>query len=279
LGGGYPGGRIVEIYGQEGTGKTTLLIHAMMEAQKRNRIACIMDAERGWSEDYANAIGLQGKANERYLKEEPEYGEQCIEMVLKLLSTDDPPLVIGVDSVAALTPKAELEGDVGEAFMGLQARMMGQAMRKLVAAVYSAGTVLIFINQVRSKIGVFFGSPNTTTGGKALAFYASQRLELSAGDQFVDKDKTVTGRYIKAKTIKNKVAMPFRTCQVPLRFGLGIDHAKELFDSLLLSGKIVRKTSWYVYGEEKLGLGEENAVATIAGDINKWEELNDTLKA
>jgi recombination protein RecA len=273
LGGGYPGGRIIEIYGDEGTGKTTLGLHAMVEAQRLKKLVVIIDAERAFDEDYAAVLGLRGRANKDYLKLTPEIGEHAFEMLIDLVSEDPPPGLIVVDSVAALVPKAELEGDMGEAFMGLQARLMSQGMRKTTGPISSAGTVVIFINQTRSKIGVFFGSPNTTTGGRALKFYTSQRIELHGGEQMVDSKKEPVGRFIKVKVVKNKVAMPLKTCQLPLVFGRGISRAREIFDLLQVTGKIVKKTSWYFCGEDKLGLGELNSTATIEADIKKYEKM------
>lgn len=271
--GGYPSGRIIEIYGPEATGKTTFGLHAMAEAQKIGLDVALIDAERAFDLKYANNIGLKGKPNIDFLYLLPDYGEQAIDMALDLTKHGQPFLIL-IDSVAAMTPKAEIEGETGEAFMGLQARMMGQGMRKLTKAVYNSNSILIFINQVRSKLGVFFGSPETTTGGRALGFYASIRIETRPDDQ-IKKGNNILGKFTKVKINKNKLAPPFKNTKVPIVFGKGIDVGYELFDILLVEGIIVRKSSNYYYLDERIGVGKDETSKYISDNFDIFmNELN-----
>ena len=269
--GGYPTGRIIEIYGPEGVGKTTMGLHAMVEAQKLKMPLALLDMECCFDERYAKTIGIRGKKNVDYLHLMPTYGEEAIDMLADVL--DKGMKLVVVDSVASMVPKAEYEGETGEAFMGLQARMMGQGLRKLTGRISRAGAVVIFINQVRTKIGVFFGSPEVTTGGRALGFYASIRLQLRSGEAMPDKVNPI-GRYVRIKVVKNKVGPPLKECQVPLIFGRGIDRAGEIFSELWAVGKITRRSSFY-YGPdgEKIGAGVVNSMTTMRESIKVWERI------
>jgi recombination protein RecA len=273
IAGGYPSGRIIEIFGPEGAGKTTLGIHALASAQSMGLKVALIDAECALDEEYAKAVGLKGKKNVDFFYGTPDYGEQAFEIMFDLLVSGVSLIVI--DSVAALTPKAEIEGEMGEAHMGLQARMMSQGMRKLTKLVHDSNAVVIFMNQIRSKIGVFFGSPETTTGGRALKFYASQRIEVRNGEA-LKIGNNVYGKFVKIKVVKNKVGPPLRICQIPFVFGRGIDLGREIFDELVLHGKITKKSSYYYYGEEKLGNGSAKATMIINEDLDRWRDiLND----
>lgn len=268
--GGYPAGRIIEIYGPEGVGKTTMGLHAMAEAQAKKLQAAILDMECSFDEKYAKAIGVRGKRNVDYLHLVPTHGEEALDLIADLIDQDVK--LILIDSVASMVPKAEYEGETGEAFMGLQARMMGQGMRKLTGRISRAGAIVIFINQVRSKIGVFFGSNEVTTGGRALGFYASIRIQLRNGDAFSDADDPL-GRYMKVKIVKNKVGPPLRECQIPIRYGVGVDRAWELFGEFYRLGWIKKQSSFYYHGKEKIGHGIAKTVEAIRGDLKTWEKL------
>ncbi|MRG98250.1 recombinase RecA [Polyangium spumosum] len=260
--GGYPRGRIVEIYGPESSGKTTLTLHALYEAQKAKGIAAFIDAEHAFDPNYARNIGVDVN---RLLVSQPDNGEQALEIV-ETLTRSGAVDVIVIDSVAALTPKAEIEGDMGDAHMGLQARLMSQALRKLTAIAYRAETLLIFINQLRHKIGVVFGSPETTTGGNALKFYASVRLDvrrvgpLKLGDQ-------VVGAKTRVKVVKNKCAPPFREAEFDIRWGLGIDAAGDLIDVGLSLGVLKQSGAYISFNGESLGQGRERAREALKGPI------------
>lgn len=269
--GGYPGGRIIEVYGPEGSGKTTLCMHAMAEAQKLNLPIGMVDMEASYDDKYGATIGIQGTKNEDWAYAIPDTGEQALETVR--FWVEQGIKLIVVDSVSAMVPKAELEGNFGEAFMGLQARMMSQGMRMLTGILAKAGAIVIFINQIRSKIGVMFGSPETTTGGNALKFYASVRLEIRANGEEIKEGTDVVGRYSTIKTKKNKVGPPMRTVQVPIVYGKGIDQAGELFDILLTDNVISRRGSNYYADGEMLGAGKANTVATIVGDLDRFKGM------
>ncbi|MDD2550955.1 MAG: recombinase RecA [Bacteroidales bacterium] len=272
--GGYPRGRVVEIYGPESSGKTTLAIHAIAEAQKAGGIAAIIDAEHAFDRTYAEKLGVD---IETLLISQPDNGEQALEITDHLIRSAAVDIVV-IDSVAALTPKAEIEGEMGENKLGLQARLMSQALRKLTASISKTNTCCIFINQLREKIGVMFGNPETTTGGNALKFYSSVRVDIRRIAQLKDGDES-TGNRVRVKIVKNKVAPPFRKAEFDLVFGEGISLNGEIVD-LGVEYNIVKKSgSWYSYGETKLGQGRE-AVKSLLGDNPELaEELHTKIAA
>ena len=266
--GGYPRGRVVEIYGPESSGKTTLAIHAIAEAQKAGGIAAIIDAEHAFDRFYAEKLGVD---IENLLISQPDSGEQALEIAEQLIRSSAVDIVV-IDSVAALTPKAELEGDMGDSKMGLQARLMSQALRKLTAAISKTNTTCIFINQLRDKIGVMFGNPETTTGGNALKFYASVRLDIRRASQLKDGDE-VTGNQTRVKVVKNKVAPPFRKAEFDIMFGEGISREGEIID-LGVDLEIVKKSgSWFSYKDTKLGQGREAAKECMRDNPELADEL------
>lgn len=268
--GGYPVGRIVEIYGPESSGKTTLAIHAIAESQKRGGIAAFIDAEHAFDRFYAEKLGVD---IDNLLISQPDNGEQALEIADQLIRSAAIDIIV-IDSVAALTPKAELEGDMGDSKMGLQARLMSQALRKLTGSINRTNTTCVFINQLRDKIGVMFGSPETTTGGNALKFYASVRLDIRRIGQIKDGDEIV-GNHSRVKVVKNKVAPPFRKAEFDIMYGVGISRAGEIID-LGVELEIIKKSgSWFSYGDTKLGQGRES-VKTLLGDN---PELADELEA
>lgn len=265
--GGYPGGRIIEIYGPEASGKTTLAMHACVNAQKMGKTFAYIDMETTLDLEYFRSLGVQGERNVDWLHVCPEVGEDAIDLAKKWVDAGVGLIVI--DSVATMVPRAEFEGDSGEAFMGLQARMMGQGLRTLVGRVHKKGTVLIFINQTRQKIGVVFGNPETTTGGNALKFYASVRLDIrQVGDPINDKAGNQIGRASKVTVKKNKVAPPFKSVEVPIIWGRGIAPEYELFDVLLIEGIIGKKSSYYTHGNETMA-GKERALDYISGHMDE----------
>lgn len=252
--GGVPRGRIIEVFGPEASGKTTLAQHIVAEVQKIGGVAAFVDAEHALDPDYAKKIGVD--VNSLFISQ-PDTGEQALEIVETLVRSNAVDVVV-VDSVAALVPKAEIEGDMGDSHMGLQARLMSQALRKLTAAISKSKTVLIFINQTRQKIGVFFGNPETTTGGMALKFYSSVRVEVRRSAQIKQGDRNI-GNRVKVKIVKNKVAPPFQTCEFDIMYNEGISIAGDVIDLGVAHGVINKSGNSYSFGEEKLGVGRENA--------------------
>ncbi|MFP4429794.1 MAG: recombinase RecA [Spirochaetota bacterium] len=253
--GGYPKGRVIEIYGPESSGKTTLALHAIAEAQKLGGIAAFIDAEHALDPVYAGNLGVN--IDELWVSQ-PDTGEQALEIAESLVRSAAVDIIV-VDSVAALTPQAEIEGDMGDSHMGLQARLMSQALRKLTATISKSGTCLIFINQIRMKIGVMFGNPETTTGGKALKFYSSVRLEVRRIETITKGADEAIGNRVRVKVVKNKVAPPFKKVEMEIIFGKGISYWGSLLDGALKLDLIKKSGSWYSYGEERVGQGRDNA--------------------
>ena len=266
--GGYPRGRIVEIFGPESSGKTTLAIHAIAEVQKQGGIAAIIDAEHAFDRYYAEALGVDV---DNLLISQPDCGEQALEIADQLISSAAVDLVI-VDSVAALTPKAELTGDMGDNKVGLQARLMSQALRKLTASINKTNTCCIFINQLREKIGVMFGNPETTTGGNALKFYSSVRLDIRRIGQ-IKEGEDVIGNNVRVKVIKNKVAPPFKKAEFDIMFGEGISKTGEIVDLGVEYGVIKKSGSFFSYGDTRLGQGRENVKSMLLENPDLMDEL------
>ena len=252
--GGFPRGRVIEIFGPESSGKTTLALHVIAEAQRAGGAAAFVDAEHALDPTYATKLGVD---TENLIVSQPDYGEQALEIAQALVGSQAVDVIV-IDSVAALTPKAEIEGEMGDSHMGLQARMMSQALRKLTASVSRANTCLIFINQLREKIGVMFGNPETTTGGRALKFYASVRVEVRRTTALKDGE-TVIGNRTKIKIVKNKVAAPFREVEVDVLYGRGISREGDALDLGALHGVVEKSGSWYSFKGERIGQGRENA--------------------
>ena len=270
--GGYPRGRIIEIYGPESSGKTTLAIHAIAEAQKAGGIAAFIDAEHAFDRFYASKLGVN--IDDLYISQ-PDNGEQALEIAEQLIRSSAIDIIV-IDSVAALTPKAEIEGDMGDNKVGLQARLMSQALRKLTAAVSKTRTTCIFINQLREKIGVMFGNPETTTGGNALKFYASVRLDIR-GSQPIKDGEEILGKLTKVKVVKNKVAPPFRKAEFDIMFGEGISKAGEIIDLGAELNIIKKSGSWYSYNDTKLGQGRDAAKQCVADNPELADELSDLI--
>jgi recombination protein RecA len=266
--GGYPKGRIIEIYGPESSGKTTLALHAIAEAQKNGGIAAFIDAEHAFDSYYAQKLGID---IENLLISQPDSGEQALEIADSLIRSGAIDIVV-IDSVAALTPKAEIEGEMGEAKVGLQARLMSQALRKLTASIAKTKTVCIFINQLREKIGVSYGNPETTTGGNALKFYASVRIDIRKSTAIKDGDD-VMGNLTKVKVVKNKVAPPFRRAEFDIMYGEGISRVGEILD-LAVDNEIVKKSgSWYSFGSKKLGQGRDATKDLLTKDTELQKQI------
>lgn len=266
--GGYPRGRVIEIYGPESSGKTTLAIHAIAEAQKAGGIAAFIDAEHAFDRTYAEKLGVN---TDELLISQPDNGEQALEVADQLIRSSAVDIVV-IDSVAALTPKAELEGDMGDSKMGLQARLMSQALRKLTANISKTNTTCIFINQLREKIGVMFGNPETTTGGNALKFYASIRLDIRRIGQLKDGEESV-GNQTRVKVVKNKVAPPFRKAEFDIMYGEGISKTGEIIDLGVEYGIIKKSGSWFSYGDTKLAQGRDASKALIKDNPELAAEL------
>lgn len=272
--GGYPRGRIIEIYGPESSGKTTLAIHAIAEAQKNGGIAAFIDAEHAFDRFYAKKLGVDV---DELLISQPDNGEQALEIADQLIRSSAIDIIV-IDSVAALTPKAEIEGDMGDNKVGLQARLMSQALRKLTSTISKTNTTCIFINQLREKIGVMFGNPETTTGGNALKFYASVRLDIRRVTTLKDGD-TPIGNQVRVKIVKNKVAPPFRKAEFEITFGEGISHVGEIVDLGVELGIIKKSGSWFSYGETRLGQGRDAVKKVIKDNPELSEELEDKIAA
>src|SRR3978361_1236463 len=271
--GGLPKGRIVEIYGPESTGKTTIAIHVIAEAQKKGGMCAIIDAEHAFDSAYAKRLGVDV---DNLLISQPDYGEQGLEIADRLILSGAIDVVV-IDSVAALVPKGELEGEMGDSKMGLQARLMSQALRKLTATISKTNTICIFINQLREKIGVMFGNPETTTGGNALKFYASVRLDIRRMTQIKDGEEAV-GNRVKVKVVKNKVAPPFRTAEFDLVFGEGISKVGEILDMGVEMGIVQKSGSWFSYGTDKLGQGRDTVKQLLNDNTALATEIENKIR-
>ncbi|MBD80690.1 MAG: recombinase RecA [Crocinitomicaceae bacterium] len=270
---GFPKGRVVEIYGPESSGKTTLAIHAIAEVQKQGGIAAFIDAEHAFDRFYAENLGVD---TENLLISQPDNGEQALEITDNLIRSGAIDLII-VDSVAALTPRAEIEGEMGDSVMGLQARLMSQALRKLTATINKTNCCCIFINQLRDKIGVMFGSPETTTGGKALKFYASVRLDIRRIGQIKHADNVI-GNRTRVKVVKNKMAPPFRKAEFDIMFGSGISRSGEILDLAVDNGVVQKSGSWFSYGDTKLGQGRDAVKELIDDNPELADEIDGKIR-
>lgn len=271
--GGFPKGRVVEIYGPESSGKTTLAIHAIAEVQKQGGIAAIVDAEHAFDQFYAKSLGVD---IDNLLIAQPDNGEQALEIADNLIRSGAVDLLI-VDSVAALTPKAEIEGEMGDSQMGLQARLMSKALRKLTGSINKANCCCIFINQLREKIGVMFGNPETTTGGNALKFYASVRVDIRRSSQIKEGDEVI-GNRTKVKIVKNKVSPPFKRAEFDIMYGKGISKVGEIIDIGVDLNVIKKSGSWFSYGETRLGQGRDSVKGIISDNPELMEELEQKIK-
>ena len=273
--GGYPRGRVVEIYGPEASGKTTLALHAIAEAQKQGGIAAFIDAEHALDPQYAGALGVN--TDELWVSQ-PDNGEQALEIVESLIRSGAVDIIV-VDSVAALTPRAEIEGDMGDSHMGLQARLMSQALRKLTAIISKSKTCLVFINQIRMKIGVMFGNPETTTGGNALKFYSTIRLEVRKIETISEGTDKAIGNKVRVKVVKNKVAPPFKRVEMEIIFGRGISASGSLLDAAVAQDIIAKSGSWYSYGEERIGQGRENAKSFLESNPDIYKQVEESVRS
>ncbi|WOC41175.1 recombinase RecA [Polaribacter sp. HL-MS24] len=271
--GGYPRGRVIEIYGPESSGKTTLTLHAIAEAQKAGGIAAFIDAEHAFDKFYAQNLGVD---IDNLIISQPDHGEQALEIAENLIRSGAIDIVV-IDSVAALTPKAEIEGEMGDSKMGLHARLMSQALRKLTGTISKTNCTVIFINQLREKIGVMFGNPETTTGGNALKFYASVRLDIRRRTQIKDGDRVI-GNSTKVKVVKNKVAPPFQVAEFDIMYGEGISKVGEILDIGVELGIVKKSGSWFSYGDTKLGQGRDAVKGLIKDNIELAEELEGKIK-
>lgn len=270
--GGLPKGRVIEIYGPESSGKTTLAIHTIAEAQKQGAMCAFIDAEHAFDTEYAKKLGVN---IDDLLISQPDYGEQALEIADKLISTGAVSVVV-IDSVAALVPKAELEGAMGDSKMGLHARLMSQALRKLTGTISKTNTILIFINQLREKIGIMFGNPETTTGGNALKFYASVRLDIRRIGQLKDGDN-IYGNRTRVKVVKNKVAPPFKICEFDIRYGEGIDRTGEIIDAAVELNIIQKSGSWFSYNNDKLGQGKDAVRQLLEDNEEMKKEIEEKI--
>jgi recombination protein RecA len=272
--GGYPKGRIIEVYGPESSGKTTLALHAIAEAQRAGGIAAFIDAEHALDPVYAKNLGVN--IDELWVSQ-PDTGEQALEIAESLVRSGSVDIII-VDSVAALTPRAEIEGEMGDSHVGLQARLMSQALRKLTSIISKSNTCLIFINQIRMKIGVMFGNPETTTGGKALKFYSSLRIEVRKIETMAKGTEDAIGNRVRVKIVKNKVAPPFRKTELEIIFGKGLSGEASLLDGGLKYNLLQKSGSWYSYKEERIGQGRENVKKYFAENPEVYKELEKKLR-
>ena len=272
--GGYPRGRVIEIYGPESSGKTTLTLHAIAECQKSGGIAAFIDAEHAFDRYYAQSLGVD---IDELIVSQPDHGEQALEIADNLIRSGAVDIVV-IDSVAALTPKSEIEGEMGDSKMGLHARLMSQALRKLTASISKTQSTVIFINQLREKIGVMFGNPETTTGGNALKFYASVRLDIRRSTQIKDSQGGINGNRTRVKAVKNKVAPPFKTVEFDILYGKGISKNGELLD-LGVEEEIIQKSgSWFSYGDTKLGQGRDSVIKLFEDNLELAEEIEDKIR-
>ena len=272
--GGIPKGRVVEIFGPESSGKTTLAMHCIAEAQKKGGIAAFIDAEHAFDKTYAENLGID---TENLLISQPDNGEQALEITEHLIRSNAIDIIV-IDSVAALVPRGEIEGEMGDSMMGLQARLMSQALRKLTGAIHKSGCVCVFINQLRHKIGVMFGNPETTTGGNALKFYSSVRLDIRRIGQIKDGPDNITGNRTKVKVVKNKVAPPFKVVEFDIMYGKGISKSGEILD-LGVELEIIQKSgSWFSYKEEKLGQGRDSVKTILEDNPELISELETKIK-
>ena len=272
--GGYPKGRIIEIYGPESSGKTTLALHAIAECQKKGGIAAFIDAEHALDPTYAKNLGVN--IDDLWISQ-PDNGEQALEITERLVRSGAIDIIV-VDSVAALTPQAEIEGDMGDSHMGLQARLMSQALRKLTGILAKSNTTIIFINQIRMKIGVMFGNPETTTGGNALKFYASVRMDVRRIESIGKNQDELTGNRVRVKTVKNKVAPPFKKCEIDLMFGTGISKMGSLLDAAIKCNLIEKAGAWYSFKGEKIGQGRDKTLEYLQNNVEFQNELDSEVR-